>query len=125
MLFSRSILVFLLAVFITNCQTEPHINSFDVASWQNDPNGCSGQRLDQLEVIMDHQDALLGWTEPKITGYLGSPDYRELYVRNQKFLIYYLEPTLDCGTDGKENPLRMYVRMDAMGQSKEISLRNR
>ena len=110
---------------MTHCQTEPHINSFDSNSWQNDPNGCGGLRLNQLELIMDDQEALLGWTEPKITGYLGSPDYLELYVRNQKFLIYYLEPALDCGADGKENPLRMYVRMDAMGQSKEISLRNR
>jgi hypothetical protein len=117
--------VFLVAVAVTSCQTDPYINSFDSVSWQNDLNGCSGHRLNQLELIMDDQEALLGWTEPKITGYLGSPDYLELYVRNQKFLIYFLEPTLDCGPDGKENPLRMYVRMDALGQSNEISLRNR
>ena len=117
--------LFILSVTLVNCQTEPHINSFDAAGWQNDPNGCRGERLTQLEVIMDEQDELIGWTEPKITNYLGSPDYLELYVRNQKFLIYYLEPTLDCGPEGKENPLRMYVRMDALGQSKEISLRNR
>lgn len=115
----------LLLAILTSCQTEPNIDAFDATSWQNDPNGCLGERLNQLEVLMDEQDELIGWTEPKITDYLGSPDYLELYVRNQKFLIYYLEPTLDCGSKGKENPLRMYVRMDALGQSKEISLSNR
>ncbi len=110
---------------VIGCQTEPSIDAFDTIGWQNDINGCLGDRLDQLDVLMNDQDELLGWTEPKITAYLGSPDYHELYVRNQKFLIYYLEPTLDCGAKGKENPLRMYVRMDALGQSKEISLRNR
>ena len=115
----------LLTATLIGCQTEPNISDFDAASWQSDPNGCRGERLNQLEVIMNEQEELIGWTEPKITDYLGSPDYLELYVRNQKFLIYYLEPTLDCGPEGKENPLRMYVRMDALGQSKEVSLSNR
>lgn len=115
----------LMASSLIGCQTQPHLNSFDQLSWQTDTNGCQGSRLDQISVIMDKQQELLGWSEPKLTGYLGSPDYLELYVRNQKFLIYYLEPTLDCGTTGKENPLRMYVRIDALGHSKEISLRNR
>lgn len=118
-------LILFLVLALISCHTQPHIDTFDAISWQGDPNGCRGDRLNQLTVLMDGQDKLLGWTEPKITGYLGSPDYRELYLRNQKFLIYFLEPTLDCGPDGKENPLRMYVRMDALGQSKEISLRNR
>ncbi len=108
-----------------SCQNSPSIHEFDAISWQNDPNGCRGDRLNQLGIIMDEQDELLGWTEPKIIGYLGAPDYLELYVRNQKFLIYYLEPMSDCGPEGKENPLRMYIRMDALGHSKEISLRNR
>ncbi|GJM30454.1 MAG: hypothetical protein DHS20C17_30890 [Cyclobacteriaceae bacterium] len=110
---------------MVSCQSQPHIESFDAIGWQSDTNGCQGFRLDQLEVLMDDQQELLGWNEPALTGYLGSPDYRELYVRNQKFLIYYLEPTWECGSVGKENPLRMYVRIDALGQSKEISLRNR
>ena len=118
-------LLLLNLLLLLACSSEPNINTFDAISWQNDPNGCRGDRLTQLEVLMDEQEELLGWSEPKITGYLGAPDYLELYVRNQKFLIYYLEPTQECGPEGKENPLRMYVRMDALGQSKEISLRNR
>jgi len=113
------------AIIMAGCQSQPHINSFDEQSWQGDVNGCQGNRLDQLSVLMDGQQELLGWSEPQVTGYLGDPDYLELYVRNQKFLIYYLEPTLECGSVGKENPLRMYVRIDALGTSKEISLRNR
>jgi len=109
---------------LIGCRSEPYINTFDAVSWQSDSNGCHGDRLSQLELLIDQQQELLGWSESKITGYLGAPDYLELYVRNQKFLIYYLEPTLDCGMDGKVNPLRLYVRMDALGDSKEISLKN-
>lgn len=107
-----------------SCRSEPYINTFDTVNWQSDSNGCRGDRLTQLELLIDQQQELLGWSESEITSYLGSPDSRELYVRNQKFLIYYLEPTLDCGMDGKVNPLRLNIRIDALGYSKEISLKN-
>ena len=109
---------------IAGCSGAPEIKTFDHLSWQDDANGCQGFRLEQLHVVMDQQDQLLGWSENQIIQYLGPPDYRELYVRNQKFLIYYLEPSQDCDTLGKNNPLRMYLRMDALGDSKEISLKN-
>jgi len=115
---------FCVALMLFSCQSEPYIETFDVVSWQSDSNGCRGDRLTQLALLIDQQQELLGWSESKLTGYLGSPDYLELYVRNQKFLIYYLEPTEDCGLEGKVNPLRLYVRMDALGDSKEISLKN-
>ena len=73
---------------------------------------------------MDQQQELMGWSEQTITSYLGEPDYREIYVRNQKFLIYFLEPTIECGSDGKDNPLRLYLRFDALGDSRELTLRN-
>ena len=123
----QSILIFCnfcVALILFSCQSEPYIETFNVASWQSDSNGCRGDRLTQLALLIDQQQELLGWSESKLTGYLGSPDYLELYVRNQKFLIYYLEPTVDCGLEGKTNPLRLYVRMDALGDSKEISLKN-
>ena len=122
---SSSTLLVLLIALLFSCRNDPYINTFDAHSWQSDANGCLGQRLAQLGLVMDEQDELVGWSESKLTSYLGKPDHRELYVRNQKFLVYYIEPNLDCGNDGKDNPLRMYVRIDALGQSKEISLKNR
>jgi len=115
--------VFVAMVF-AGCQSAPYIDTFDTVSWQGDTNGCHGDRLTQLELLMEAQHELLGWSETKITGYLGSPDYLELFVRNQKFLIYYLEPAVECGINGKTDPLRLYVRMDALGDSREISLKN-
>jgi len=111
-------------MIFTGCQSEPYIDTFDTLSWQGDTSGCRGYRLAQLALLMDAQQELLGWSESKITGYLGSPDYLELFVRNQKFLVYYLEPALECGMNGKVDPLRLYVRMDALGDSREISLKN-
>ena len=113
-----------MAMIFAACQSAPYIDTFDTVSWQGDTNGCHGDRLTQLELLMEAQHELLGWSETKITGYLGSPDYLELFVRNQKFLIYYLEPAVECGINGKTDPLRLYVRMDALGDSREISLKN-
>jgi hypothetical protein len=118
-------LVLCMAMFIIGCQSEPYIDTFDTISWKSDANGCGGERLSQLALLMDGQQQLMGWSESKITDYLGSPDYLELFVRNQKFLIYYLEPALECRKDGKENPLRLYIRMDALGDSRELSLKNK
>ena len=123
-LINRLYFCVLILSVITACQQEPYIRTFDKLSWQDDHNGCNGDRLGQLGLLIDQQNELIGWNESKITGFLGSPDYHELYVRNQKFLIYYIEPTLACGSEGKEDALRLYVRMDALGQSKEISLKN-
>ena len=114
-----------MAMFIIGCQSEPYIDTFDTISGKSDVNGCRGDRLTQLALLMDGQQQLMGWPESKITDYLGSPDYLELFVRNQKFLIYYLEPALECGEDGKVNALRLYIRMDALGDSRELSLKNK
>jgi hypothetical protein len=113
-----------LLVYLSACQQGPDLRSFDTGGWQRDTLGCAGVRLEQLASLMDQQQELMGWSEQTITTYLGEPDYREIYVRNQKFLIYFLEPTLECGADGKDNPLRLYLRFDALGDSRELTLRN-
>ncbi len=117
-------IILLAPLFFQNCHQSPQLENFDAATWQEDPNGCQGSRLAQLQLLVNQQEALLGWSENQIISYLGDPDYRELYVRNQKFLIYYLEPPVACGEIGKNNPLRLYLRMDALGDSREVSLRN-
>lgn len=111
-------------LFLSGCRNAPGIDTFDALSWRQDTNGCQGNRLTQLELLIDQQGQLMGWSEKAIVAYLGPPDYRELYVRNQKFLIYFLEPASACGLKGKSNPLRLYLRMDALGESQEISLKN-
>ena len=113
-----------LLVSLVSCQQGPDLQSFDTGGWQQDTLGCAGVRLEQLASLMDQQQELMGWSEQTISSYLGEPDYREIYVRNQKFLIYFLEPTIECGSDGKDNPLRLYLRFDALGDSRELTLRN-
>ena len=116
--------ILLCSCFLFSCQQGPDLSSFDINGWQQDTLGCTGIRLEQLASLMDQQQELMGWSEQTITSYLGEPDYREIYVRNQKFLIYFLEPTQECGPDGKNNPLRLYLRFDALGDSRELSLKN-
>ncbi len=120
----RGAIFWLLIWGLWSCNSTPEIKTFDHQNWQKDANGCQGIRLAQLSLVLDQQHELMGWTEQEMIHYLGPPDYRELYVRNQKFLIYYIEPSQDCDSLGKSNPLRMYLRFDALGDSKELSLKN-
>lgn len=124
MIVLKAMIFTFMVALLTGCNNSPSIDTFDAISWRQDTKGCLGKRLNQLELLIDQQEQLLGWSENAIVDYLGPPDYRELYVRNQKFLIYFLEPAPECDTDGKVNPLRLYMRMDAIGQTKEISLKN-
>ena len=37
-----------------SCQREPYIDTFDTVNWQSDSNGCRGDRLTQLDLLIDN-----------------------------------------------------------------------
>ena len=113
------------------CSSKPiEIEGFNGYVWQQDKWGCGNEREKMLVPLMNNKEQLLGMREPKLFRLLGKPDEMELYTRNQKFLIYYLEPNLHCtaalpAETEKTNASALHIRLNAMGMAQEMFIKNR
>ena len=110
-------------VLLGSCGPAVVLEGFDETSWKNDPNGCKGARSEMMAVFQTQKDKLKGLYEPDLKKVLGKPDKTELYIRSQKFFIYYLQPSPEC-SNGTEQPLTLKVRFNALGYTNEIFLEN-
>lgn len=106
-----------------SCGTEK-LENFDAETWRKDANGCAGLRTGMIRAIEAQQDKIMGLRENELKDLLGKPDKQELYVRNQKFFIYYIEPGPLC-ENGPELPLTLHIRFNALGVTNEVFLENR
>lgn len=77
--------------------------------------------------LLGEKEKVLGLREPEVMRLLGKADEIELYTRNQKFLIYYLEPNLHCtaATPQETSAEALHVRLNAMGMAQEIFIKKR
>lgn len=74
---------------------------------------------------MENKSELLGNGQTQIKEWLGNPDQHQLYKRNQKFFIYYLEPGPSCkNNDPKNQYNRLEIRFNALGKVNEITVYN-
>ena len=119
----RRIGCWLLFFVLASCRTTIDFESFDSQAWQGDRNGCLGQRENLLPDLMKEKDKLMGMNQQTVAWTLGQPDRQELYVHNQKFFIYFVDPSDACsGQDLEELPQQLHLRFDAIGKVNEISL---
>lgn len=117
------IILFLLAVLIfASCGGEK-LEGFDAEKWKTDDNGCNGQRISMKEIFEFQHEKILGLHENELKAMLGKPDKQELYVRSQKFFVYYLEPGPLC-QKGNEFPLTLHIRFNSLGFTNEVFLEN-
>lgn len=111
------------------CSSDPiEIEGFNGYVWQQDKWGCGNERQTLLPPLLEGKEAVLGLREPEVFRLLGKPDEIELYTRNQKFLIYYLEPNLHCtAPEGVKtaNANALYLRLNAMGMAQEMFVKKR
>lgn len=113
------IIIFMLA----SCQTKVEFEKFDASAWQSDRNGCTGLRSSLLPNLLLEKDKITGLNQPSISRVLGRPDHQELYVRNQKFFVYFIDPAEDCSDQaGDEQPRQLHVRFNATGKVNEVSV---
>lgn len=123
----KSYLLFLLIpVFCLACYSEPvEIEGFDNYVWKRDKWGCGRERNEMVDVLLEARQQLSGLREAEIIRLLGKPDAQELYDRNQKFLIYFLEPNINCSTsaEGVPQATAFFVRLNATGMAKEFFVR--
>lgn len=121
----KQILALLLLYSLAACQPDvPTIQGFDPYVWKRDKYGCGQERIAMADTVIAQRDLLVQLKERELMRILGSPDARELYLRNQKFLIYFLEPNPRC-TAAANAPTKakaLFIRMNALGKANEVYL---
>ena len=116
-------LLWLLLPLLIACQPEtPEVAGFDPYVWKRDKFGCGSERILMIDTLVAQRDVLMQLDEKQIIRLLGQPDARDLYVRNQKFMIYLLEPNKRC-TAPEGVPVKakaLHIRLNALGKSNEL-----
>jgi len=122
--FQRIVLLVSIALLLqlTFCRKKKHVENFNSDVWIADQYGCKGDRLEMMNDILKVKFKLRGMKTGEIEDILGEPEGIELYKRDQKYYIYYMEPNENCDST-KENPLKLYVRFSAVGIANEFTLR--
>ncbi len=118
----RLILCLAMMAILVSCGSGELVG-FDADSWKNDANGCNGRRVAMKSIFEEQADKLIGLQENKLKAMLGKPDKQELYVRSQKFFVYYLEPGPLC-ENSTEFPLTLHIRFNSLGNTNEVFLEN-
>ena len=120
----KKIFLYLLPL-LAACQAEPvQIPGFEAYAWKRDKFGCGGERKLMADTLLAQRDLLMQLSEQEVTRLLGQPDARELFIRNQKFLIYFIEPGVRCqkaedaATTTKTEAL--HIRLNALGSANEL-----
>ena len=103
-------------------QENPTIEGYNEYVWKRDTYGCKGERGQMVEAVLGARDVILGMREAQVLRLLGKADEQEMYSRNQKFLIYYLEPNEKCTMpeNVKATAKALRVRINAIGVANEI-----
>jgi len=124
--FHKIIIYISLAIMLalTYCNKKKRLEGFDSERWIEDRNGCDGERVKMRRELLKVKFRMRGLQTSEIEDLLGRPDAIELYKRDQKYYIYYMEPGPDCDNAKLENPLKLYVRFTAVGIANELSLKS-
>lgn len=114
-----------LILILGSCQQGIDIHNFDEQAFKDDLNGCSGVRNNMKQRLFEITSSLKGLSQRQIRATLGKPDRQELAERNQKYFIYFVEPSSQCKeASTNQEPLTMYIRFSAIDRSTEISFQN-
>ena len=109
-------------VVLSSCGRDlPELKGIELARWKTDESGCSGIREQALDTLQAQKNLLLGLSEMQIVALLGKPDHNELFKRNQKFYLYFLQPGEECSKP-VQDPQLLKIRFNAMGLAKEVSI---
>jgi outer membrane protein assembly factor BamE (lipoprotein component of BamABCDE complex) len=113
-----------LTVITSSCgKSLPELEGIDLKTWKDDKNGCTNIRSNQIESLRTQKNKILALDEMQVVKLLGKPDRNELYKRNQKFYLYYLQPSKECSVvKPLIEPLKLTIRFNAMGLAKEIAV---
>ena len=112
-----------LLLFLNSCSNPREFQDFDQVAWQNDKMACKGDRAELLPNLLKQQTKLIGLSQNDLILALGKPDHQELYKRNQKFYIYYIDEDITCNQNSdKKNRRMLKIRISPIGLTNEVSI---
>jgi len=110
-----------LFLIVAACSSTNKPDYLDTDQWRFDDNGCQQYRAGLIQDHPELLEELRGKSEDVIIEWLGKPDKNELYRRSQKFYIYALDPTEECGVKS-ETRRYLQIRFSATERAQEVMI---
>ena len=106
------------------CNSNNPLNDSNLELWKSSDADCNGNRLEVLESILENKSYFTGMSQEEVKNVLGKPDRHELYNRNQKFFIYYLQAP-DCQNAVSDEKFKhLSLRFNSLGKLSEMVVVN-
>ena len=121
------VLIFSLGMIVSCNNKKPAIEGYEDYVWKRDKYGCGEERAKMVDALLNAREKIIGLREAEVIRLMGKADEQEIYSRNQKFLIYYLEPNLKCTApeNVEATAKALHVRINAIGVANEIYVSSR
>ncbi|EAY26388.1 hypothetical protein [Microscilla marina] len=103
-----------------SCKSAPEIEGFDAKKWKGDPNACKNYRAALLPALEKNKDKLVKVEAGQLMQLLGRPDKNELYRRNQRFYVYFIDAGSQCKGNNGSLGRTLRVRIDALQRVSEV-----
>lgn len=117
---------FLLIVFVfcfmSGCAKHDTLGNFDTEKWQEDIKGCSGDRTEMIDDLIEVKTKLLGLYQKSIIKLLGQPEEQELSNRSQTYYSYYIDASSTC-ENGSDDPRILEIRFTSLGIANEVNIK--
>ncbi len=114
---TKPLLFCIVLISICSCDKKIQLGSFNPTRWQNDFNGCDGNREIQLRFLNGLKKDFEGLSETQLISILGKPNKQELKERNCKSYYYYCAPGKQCFMNlGAEKTAYLIVEMNAISR---------
>lgn len=118
-----SLLLFtLLMTVCIGCTNPKDLGNFDTEKWQGDINGCSGDRAEMIDALIEIKTKFLGLYQKTVIKALGQPENQELYSRSQTFYVYYIDAASSC-EGSVEDPRILEIRFTSLGIANEVNIK--
>ncbi|MFY0594522.1 hypothetical protein [Roseivirga sp.] len=118
----KNILLIGVLLCVISCAKKDTLGDFDTEKWQEDINGCAGDRSEMIDDLILVKKNLLGLYQKSIIKLLGQPEEQELSNRSQTYYSYYIDGAASC-EKGTENPRILEIRFTSLGIANEVNIK--
>ena len=119
--FKSIFFLLILSLFVSCNNKSAKLEGFDSESWKEDFNGCLNKRASLTPRLNELKDSLMGFTQENVIAVLGKPNQHKLHKRNQKFYVYFIEPSTECTNYKKsERVANITIRFGSLGKVREF-----